>query len=128
MTLFTFSTDGTTPINQRQSLPKQLVRDLATQQWSVATPGDSERFGWYLVTEVPDPGDSAKTITHNGSVFVETWTFEQARQDDRLANEARDTQKAADVAVLRSPAAATPIREEVERLNRIVADIIDGNI
>lgn len=95
MTIYTFSTDGTTPEGRRSGLPLHLVRDLITREWSVAKPGASEAFGWYPVTEVVDPGDSAKTITHNGSNFTETWTFEQARQDSRIAEEARQVKATA---------------------------------
>ncbi len=39
-----------------------------------------------------------------------------------------EIQKAADIVALKAPAAATPIKEEVELLNRLVAGLLDGSI
>lgn len=89
MALFAYSTDGTTVIRTRGVLPKNLQRKLTDGTWRQIDPADPDLadFGWYPVTEVPDPGDSHLTITHDGSGFTQTWTFDQALQDARVRAE-----------------------------------------
>jgi len=93
--MFIFSPDGTTPGATRSALPNRFIRKL-DGDWSIPTPETAEEFGWYPVTEVPQPSvDHVVSITHDGSGFVQAWTFDQAARDARLASEARQAKATA---------------------------------
>ena len=86
MTIYTFSTDGTTP-GPTTRRPR-TSRDLATGEWVMlnANSGtaDYERCGWYAITEVPRPDDDhVKSISD--APFTEVWTFDQALADANAA-------------------------------------------
>lgn len=114
------SSDGVGVDDILRALPTHLVRDLTTREWSVATDGDSIRFGYYDLIEDPDPGDSDRTITRQGRDFVTTWTHNPAKETARLSLEAERAVHLAQYDGLR--AGTTSIAD----MRVIVADIIDG--
>lgn len=84
---------GSQPEKHRRKLPTKVERRIRTDlSWSVPIPTDYADHGWYAVVETaePVPNDHDRTIEWDGSDYVETWTFNQARQDQRLDSATRN--------------------------------------
>jgi len=93
--MFVESSDGITPGAVRGGLPNRFTR-RADGAWSIPTPETAEAFGWHPVAETAQPSpDHLRSITHDGTGFVTTWTFDQAAQDARLADKERQAKATA---------------------------------
>lgn len=84
-----YSEDGVTVAALYREAPQRhWVQDTTNPPTGHYEPADVAH-GYFPLVEVERPSpDHVRTVERDGDTFTEVWTFDQARQDARLANEA----------------------------------------
>ena len=96
--MWVYSNDNIT-IGQRQ-------RELPAKHWEVTGPNEgvyhdldptnAATFGWSELVEVPRPdADHVKTVLHDGTAWVETWTYDSALAEANVMHTAATTEREA---------------------------------
>ena len=127
------STDGTTIDRVVGTLPSRLTRRIADNAWSTPTDDTADQFGFYPVTEVPQPDpDHKRTIVNERkNVFTEQWAFDQDiadRNAQQTAQQARAQRLEDAKASLLGPMDTSNLAElktVVRDLRVIIRDLVD---
>lgn len=77
--MWIYSNDNITVEQRRRELPAKHWEETGPNEgvYHELTPANAGTFGWSELVETPRPdADHVRTVVHNGSGWVETWTHD----------------------------------------------------
>jgi len=125
---YAFSLDGTTIDKVSDSLPRETWVDTTTPggvskgTFVDLTEANKNSYNWYFFDDTvvqPSLDHVSRGAERVGNEFSIVWVFDQGLQDNRLANEARNTKRLSDISDLRAG------RTSAADLRDLMAEILE---